>query len=275
MNNMKKLIRVVLFASAYAGEAILHSFLTDETLLNRCQVSGVVRDDPANPVCNAEGRTWKYLDQEELPLRVERLAQKHRIPTYCETLQSKSFQQEFADVWRPDLVVCSFFGQQLSSAYLAVPPLGAVNVHPCFEDPLEVWPSAFAGVMPVTRVLAAGHCSVRLAAHFMNESFDEGPVIASSPSVPVDDAEDAATTHANVASHIARFLTDVTTVLIGQRLPQTVRPPSGYADFGSVKSCEEVIARNPYLDFETIKKLPEGLRMKLWDLLARRKYFDG
>ena len=240
-------LRLLLSVSAYVGEPTLDTFLTDDLLAKYCEVVGLLYDDPANPVCNAKNRTWRYLDTKELPYRVERLARKHGIPTFAGNIHGDDFHRTFFVEWKPDLIVSCFYGQKLPDEYLIAPKFGAINAHPCVRNPFVVWPSDFARTFPINRILAAGHTKLHWAAHYMTQKFDSGPVIAYSPSVDVSLADSTARTYEKQAPHVARFLRDVVAVLIGERQPQAVCPPIGYADFGPFKQLDDIRSANPYL----------------------------
>jgi|GEM_PF-3955736 len=240
-------VRLVLSASAYVAVSTLETFITDDVLAKHCQVAGILFDDPANPVCNANNRTWRYLDTKELPYRVERLAHEHGIPTFSGDIHSNEFRRTFLFDWKPDLIVSCFYGQKLPDEFLVVPKLGAINAHPCLRNPFFDWPSDFAGTFAINRILAAGHSNLHWAAHYMTQEFDSGPPIAWSPSVDVSQADSTATTYEKQATHVAKFLADVVSVLIGKRHLQEVRPPLGFADFGSFKNRDQLLAANPYL----------------------------
>jgi methionyl-tRNA formyltransferase len=97
--------------------------------------------------------------------------------------------REFLEGCGADLLVSAFFNQRLGEAVLALPPLGAVNLHPALLPD-------FKGVDPVffAQLRRAPRLGVTL--HRMTPAFDEGAILAQA-AVPVGaDASVAAATAA-------------------------------------------------------------------------------
>lgn len=71
----------------------------------------------------------------------------------------------------PDLLCSVFFDQRLPVSWLAIPSLGAVNVHNSLLP-------RYAGSAPTVAALADGCDRVGVTLHEMNAEFDAGPIIA-------------------------------------------------------------------------------------------------
>ena len=114
-------------------------------------------------------------------------------------------------------------------------------------SPFELWPSEYSGVLPIKRMLDAGHTGLFWAAHFMTDAMDAGPPIAFSRWMPINAEMSLAQNHEGHAPEIAKFVSDVTQVLTGVSEPADVAPPIGYADFGQLRNRAEVQILNPIL----------------------------
>jgi len=71
----------------------------------------------------------------------------------------------------PDVIVVAAFGQILPRAVLAIPRLGAVNVHPSLLP-------RFRGASPVAAAILAGDEFSGVSIMLMDEGMDTGPVLA-------------------------------------------------------------------------------------------------
>jgi methionyl-tRNA formyltransferase len=84
--------------------------------------------------------------------------------------------------YEPDLVVCMGFPWRIPPEALAIPRLGAINMHPSLL-PRRRGPS------PVAWTFRNGETEVGLSIHRMDEDFDTGALLAQG-STPIDDFED-------------------------------------------------------------------------------------
>lgn len=81
------------------------------------------------------------------------------------------------DVFRPDLIVVGTFPKRLSRELIAVPRLGAINVH------VSLLP-AYRGALPEFWVIRNGERETGVSIHEMTEEFDAGPILVQE-SVPI------------------------------------------------------------------------------------------
>jgi methionyl-tRNA formyltransferase len=88
----------------------------------------------------------------------------------------------------PDLLVVVAYGQIIPGSVLAIPRLGAINVHASL---LPRW----RGAAPIARAILAGDAETGVTIMRMDEKLDHGPVLASSK-IPIRTGDDApALTH--------------------------------------------------------------------------------
>ncbi|MDT3395829.1 formyltransferase family protein [Streptomyces sp. B1866] len=85
--------------------------------------------------------------------------------------------------YRPDLIVCNGFPWRLPERVRAVARLGAVNVHPSLLP-------RYRGPIPVHWAIRNGDAQTGVTVHWMDDTFDTGPVIAARGGVPIGDELD-------------------------------------------------------------------------------------
>jgi methionyl-tRNA formyltransferase len=84
----------------------------------------------------------------------------------------------------PDLLVVVAYGQIIPRSVLAIPRLGAINVHASL---LPRW----RGAAPIARAILAGDVESGVSIMKMDEQLDHGPIL-STASTPIGEHEDAA-----------------------------------------------------------------------------------
>ena len=92
---------------------------------------------------------------------------------------------------RPDLIVLVAYGQILPPPLLAIPRLGALNVH------FSLLPR-HRGASPVQAAILAGDLETGVTTMWMTEGLDEGPLFLSRE-VPIGETEDAGTLEGRLA----------------------------------------------------------------------------
>jgi methionyl-tRNA formyltransferase len=100
----------------------------------------------------------------------------------------------------PDLIVLTAYGQILPPALLAVPRLGALNVH------FSLLPR-HRGAAPIQAAILEGDLETGVSTMWMTEGLDEGPVFLSR-AVPIADDEDAGALGARLAELGAACLSE-------------------------------------------------------------------
>jgi len=83
------------------------------------------------------------------------------------------------------------------------------------------------------------------AVHFMTDELDAGPPVAYSPWMKINKSDSLARNHEMQSPLIARFVADVTAVMLGICQPSDVAPPTGYANFGPLRDWYSIQCQNP------------------------------
>ncbi len=99
---------------------------------------------------------------------------------------------------RPDAAVVVAYGQILRPAFLAVPPMGCINLH------ASLLPK-YRGAAPIQAALVAGERETGVTTILMNEGMDTGDILLQE-TVPISDADTAATLHDKLADVGASLL---------------------------------------------------------------------
>jgi methionyl-tRNA formyltransferase len=91
----------------------------------------------------------------------------------------------------PDLLVVVAYGQIIPRSVLAIPRLGAINVHASL---LPRW----RGAAPIARSILAGDAETGVTIMRMDEQLDHGPILSAS-ATPIGEREDAQALSARLA----------------------------------------------------------------------------
>jgi len=101
----------------------------------------------------------------------------------------------------PDLLVVVAYGQIIPAALLAIPRLGAINVHGSLLP-------RHRGAAPVAHAILAGDSETGVTVMKMDEQLDHGPILASR-ATPIGEREDAIALTSRLAAMGAELLVDV------------------------------------------------------------------
>lgn len=116
------------------------------------------------------GPRLPIVPQEREPAAVDDIARRAGIPVLAVgNLRHPLVAATIADL-RPDAIAVACFPRRLPPALLAVPPLGALNVHPSLL-PLGRGPE------PVFWTLRRGERETGATIHLMDEGLDRGPIL--------------------------------------------------------------------------------------------------
>ena len=109
--------------------------------------------------------------RDPVPPPVKVAAERHGIPVIqAESLRDPAILAEIAAL-KPEVGVVAAYGELLSRKFLAIPPLGYVNIHPSLL-PLHRGPA------PVVGALLAGDQEIGVTVMRISMKMDSGPILA-------------------------------------------------------------------------------------------------
>jgi len=132
-----------------------------------------------------------------------------------------------------DAMVVAAYGLILPRTVLEIPPRGCLNIHASL---LPRW----RGAAPIARAIEAGDAHTGVCIMRMEEGLDTGPVLLRE-SLPIDDADTAATLHDKLAALGARMI-----VAAVQRLDQLEAQPQ---DSAGVTYAAKIDKAEAQIDF--------------------------
>ncbi len=115
--------------------------------------------------------------------------------------------------WRPDLFVVADYGALLKPALLAVPRLGATNVHPSLLP-------KYRGAAPIAWAIANGETETGVTIQFMSERTDAGDIILAERE-PITPEDTAATLEPRLAALGAQLMRRVLAYFERPPVPRT------------------------------------------------------
>ncbi|HEX4928683.1 MAG TPA: methionyl-tRNA formyltransferase [Burkholderiales bacterium] len=168
---------------------------------------------------------------------------------------------------RPDLLVVVAYGLLIPGVVLAVPRLGAVNVHASL---LPRW----RGAAPIQRALLAGDVHTGVSVMKMDEGLDTGPVFAQR-AIDISSDDDAGTLHDKLARLGGEALVEVLGGLSDGRAQARAQPEDGVTYAAKIDKREtELDWRRPAAELEravrAFRPAPGALarlgeeRVKIW-----------
>lgn len=130
---------------------------------------------------------------------IKKLAQEHRIPVYQPEKLSKDIEllKELTQE-RPDFILTFSYGQILSEAWLELPSIAPLNVHPSLLP-------KYRGPTPLQSALLYGDTKTGVTLMKMSKGMDEG-AIAAQFEIPIDETMTAETLYAAAAKLAAQKL---------------------------------------------------------------------
>ncbi|ADU51032.1 methionyl-tRNA formyltransferase [Thermaerobacter marianensis DSM 12885] len=148
---------------------------------------------------------------------VKALAEENGIPVLQpERLDDAVVEQLRA--WRPDLLVVVAYGKILPPAVLAVPRLGAINVHASLLP-------RHRGAAPIQRAILAGDRVTGVTTMWMDEGLDTGDVILQKE-IPLDEEITAGQLHDRLARLGAQLLGDTLRLVAEGKAPRRPQDPA-------------------------------------------------
>ncbi len=149
-------IKTVFVGSNWEALEVLETLFNDENF----HIEGIVTK-PNKPV----GRK-----QEIKNTPINEFAQKNSIPTIHPEKQEQLYQQAL-DLFKPELIVCTAFGEIIPTFFLEYPKYKAINIH------FSLLPK-YRGAIPIQKAILNGDKETGITFLIMVEKLDAGPMIA-------------------------------------------------------------------------------------------------
>lgn len=179
-------MRVVLMSYGAEGFAVLHG---------ACREAG---HDPVAYVCAAPGRPGSAAADRGRALAGGIMRSAPPGPDLLMPRGAGGLAR-LLTAYQPDVVVCSGFPWRLPPAALRAPRLGVLNVHPSLLP-------RHRGPMPVHWAVRQGDRETGVTIHWMDESFDSGPVMARRGGIPLEDDLDGDVVHRRIQDAVRELL---------------------------------------------------------------------
>lgn len=208
--------RTIVFGYHDIGVACLQ-----ELLSQRANVVAVVthRDDPAETVWFGS---------------VAELAAAHGIPVEApDDPNAPAFLEEVRRL-RPDLVFSFYYRRLLSPAILAIPPLGAINLHGSLLP-------KYRGRAPLNWVLVRGERLTGVTLHHMDARADHGDIIAQR-AVPIAIEDTALTLSRKLTAAARTLLAEMYPLIVAGRAPRVPQDHAAATKFGRRTPADGLIA---------------------------------
>jgi len=164
------------------------------------------------------------------PSAVKRLALERAVPVAQPATLGDIAVQETLRAVGADIMVVAAYGLILPQTALAIPRLGAVNIHASL---LPRW----RGAAPIQRALLAGDRDTGVCIMQMDAGLDTGPVILSE-SIPIRDEDDAQTLHDRLAHLGARLVVRALEELEAGRAMAISQSPVGVTYASKINRAE-------------------------------------
>ena len=131
---------------------------------------------------------------------------------------------------RPDFLFSAMFRQMLKSELLALPRLGALNLHPSLLP-------KFRGRSPINWVLVKGETETGVSLHYMVEKADRGDIVAQR-AIAIDDDDTALTLHRKAAAEARGLFREAYPALVAGTAPRIAQDQSRASYFGGRKPAD-------------------------------------
>lgn len=229
--------RLAFLGSGRLGFGVF-SHLLGHSVSSRIEFVGVCRDEPTNPVCNAQNRDWQFFkDPEAAAKLIDGAARENDVPVYDDDLADTRFAETFIGEWNPTLLISLFFGQWVPTEFRK--NRIAVNLHPC---PIELgWPSKYAGPSPIKKLIADGYSRVPWLIHWAIDEMDAGPRIAWSSPIPINPALTHDEIFTEMGEELGPFVAKFIEVLLGLCSPRDAQPVAMFEH----STLQEILGSNP------------------------------
>ena len=178
-------LRIVAVTSFWFGYLALETIKAYESRYpGQLNLVAVITDDPVDPGAriSLKKRIWHFVPPKyylDIESRTIEAALAFGIPVYTGEIKCDWFRRQLRE-WQPDVVICCGFGQLMDKAFLSLPSMGTINIHPS-----DLAASHGAGPAPHKDVFQRNAEFSRWTAHQMNEEIDAGRIIGSSPRIRI------------------------------------------------------------------------------------------
>ncbi|HEY8395081.1 MAG TPA: methionyl-tRNA formyltransferase, partial [Thermaerobacter sp.] len=142
---------------------------------------------------------------------VKRVALEYGLPVLQPERLDRAVVEQLEE-WRPDLLVVVAYGKMLPPAVLAVPRLGAINVHASLLP-------RHRGAAPIQHAILAGDRVTGVTTMWMDEGLDTGDIILQRE-VPLDESVTAGELHDRLAQLGAELLVETLGLVAENRAPR-------------------------------------------------------
>ena len=168
---------------------------------------------------------------------------------------------------RPQLIVSVAYGMFLPTPVLAIPPLGAVNLHPSLLP-------AYRGPAPIQRALMAGEETTGVSIFFMTPQMDAGDLILQQ-SAGIDPLDSFGTLSHRLAPMGAQSLLEAIKLIISGEAPRIPQDDAQASYAPLITGDDEIIdwSRDDFSLVNQIRALEpapgaytnyRGKRLKIW-----------
>jgi methionyl-tRNA formyltransferase len=155
---------------------------------------------------------------------VAELARKHRLPVHTPSNPNLPAFVELIRGLAPDLVFSFYYRRILARELLAIPRLGAINLHGSLLP-------KYRGRSPVNWVLVNGERETGVTLHYMVESADAGDIIAQRR-VPIDLQDTALSLFRKITAAAAEMLRETLPLIKSGTAPRISQDSSQATEFG-------------------------------------------
>ncbi len=146
-----------------------------------------------------------------------------------ERLRAGSTLEDVAAL-RPDLLVVVAYGRIIPPALLALPPQGAINLHPSLLP-------AYRGASPIQRVIADGAITTGVTVAYLTEALDAGDIILQRP-VEIGPDETAGELEARLAVEGAALLAEAVRLIARGQAPRHPQDHSAATYVGRLSKAD-------------------------------------
>jgi methionyl-tRNA formyltransferase len=197
---------------------------------------------------------------------VAELAAAHKIPSYTPgDPNTPGFVEEIRRL-RPDLIFSFYYRRLLRPAMLALPGLGAINLHGSLLP-------RYRGRAPLNWVLIHGESITGVTLHYMDALADHGDIIAQR-TVPIGIEDTALTLSRKLTAEGRQLLAETYPLILSGRAPRIPQEHAAATSFGRRTPADGVIdwSRSAWEIYNLIRAVTRPFPGAFTFLQGRRVY---